>query len=866
MHNLVAIVLMAFVVLPCNVLAAVKGNRTSVVNMGTKVVSATNNTLVDTECQDSYFGCMDAFCIVENVSGGRCQCSNKHIELSDRLKNIMDLDNQTYAIATYGVEHIELGRAADDVLASSERAFEKAKQDAADDEISDNEKSVATITKKKNLSFSDWNSMFSQNDDEDEEEYIYELDTDDVANKKGDELYKVAMDMCFAQTPTKCKESEDMLKMLYVQKIRSDCAAFENAVNKQESESGFKLEDAKRNVRDAALAELKNSNKYTLGQCALEFKKCMRGENVCGEDWTGCVMLTASENMRNNTAGPAAEQITIEGEFTKIKIAGASMDALLAKKPLCDYVTNQCVKEKDNVWDVFVKDVVAEIKSAELVAESDLRTNCLYSVSQCYLKACKDNMDAEDFDGSYDMCLSRPENYKSFCKVELEPCLVATGGSYDFPEKSSLWRGISAKLASLRVDACTNEFKDCIKDKDRCGSDYSHCIGLDNDDVVALCPEDKLTACYQEYKGNKETVHETLERISQGILLNVDNALFAACEKAVLEAMVRVCGDSENCDSLVDLNGGSHSLKLEWCEYDGKKYFNCKDDQSAITDIELGKTTRDGDLKKQLHERHYFIGKYDGQIYWDFLEIADDSYGFADIDKYERAVKKFADMDNLAKQRVRSELGSLQSSIKNAIDAIEMDPKVQYCMTGRQVEGLKNDEGFVQIIGKAGNGRFPKLTSTYRRIITLSALHRMRENYFRKYEELLERYLSGEMKLAERYATIEDINHKQDLADPARLACIQLGEGDKFGSGYGHGDTHANTKLNSSGGNDGKLVGFRKESSYTYKRQVTTTFSMDSLVCHKCIRTQKCKSVGGARNDYCKKWESEEEECTDIQF
>ena len=856
MRTLFTVVLM-LVALPHALLAAPKSAKTSVVGMGTKVAAATANTLVDSECQESYFGCMDAFCIVENVSGGRCQCSNKHIQLSTKLKEIMDMDNQSYAISTYGVEHIELGQAANDVLATSERAFDKAMKDANDESVVDKPKNE----KKAGLSFADWNSKFSAKDDDEDE--VFELDADDIANKKGDELYKAAMEMCFGQTPQKCKTSEDMLKMMYVQKIRSDCAAFENSLNKQESESTVKLEDAKRNVRDAALNELQASNKYSLGECAIEFKKCMNTEEVCGEDWTGCVKLAASENMSNDTAGSVAKQVTIQGTFSSVTIAATSMDALLAKKPLCEYVTNQCIKEKDKVWDVFVKDIVATIKSAELVAESGLRTNCLSSISQCYIKACKENMDPKDPEGSYDMCLSRPDNYKSFCKVELEPCLNATGGSYDNPDASSLWRGVLSKLAAMRVDACTDEFKKCLQDEDRCGKDYSQCIGLDNEDVAGICPEDKLTACYKEYGGKQETVRETLENIAQGILLNVDNDLLVACEKAASDAMVKICGDTESCNSLVDDTVGTHSLKLAWCEYDGKKYSNCKDDVGAITDVDLGKITIDADLNMESHDRHYFTSKFDGQIYWDFLDVADDARGLIGVVDYEKSVKDFADMDAAARDRVKSEIETLHSSIKNAIDAIEADPKVQYCMTGRQVEGLKNDDGFTQLIGKANNARFPKLTNQYRRLITTAALHKTRENYFKKYDELSGKYIAGLGKLSDRIAEIEGINAKRARLEPARQACIRLGEGDKFAKAAS--TPSAVRKVNRKSGNDGKLVGYSSESSYTYKRQVTTTFGVETLMCHKCIRTQKCKKIG-AGLDHCQKWADEEEECTDIQF
>ena len=58
-------------------------------NSGTKINESGVNSLVDAECTDSYFGCMDAFCIIDNVSGGRCQCSNKHTDLSKQLNSAL---------------------------------------------------------------------------------------------------------------------------------------------------------------------------------------------------------------------------------------------------------------------------------------------------------------------------------------------------------------------------------------------------------------------------------------------------------------------------------------------------------------------------------------------------------------------------------------------------------------------------------------------------------------------------------------------------------------------------------------------------------------------------------------------------------
>ena len=854
--------LMLMVSLPNDGFSAVNraraGATQKVVNSGTKVAAATKTSLLDKDCEESFFGCLDAFCVVENVSGGRCVCSNRHADLSAQLDEIIKMDEDAYAIATYGVEHINLGKAADSVLSTSEKAFDKAKKDAEDEDLT--EKKTTEPAKKKTLSFDEWNKSFGGgDDDEEDEEETAAADDDDISGKKGDELYAAAAKMCWTQVPDKCKSKEDMAKLLYTQKIKSDCAAFENSVKQKKSESTNKLETAKKAVRDAAFESLQESNKFDMGQCAIEYVSCLRKDDVCGKDLTKCVTLSAGENV----AKGESEQIEIKGQFSSVSIAASTMDALNVKRALCESVTNQCSSvDKDELWNLVVKNIAPEIKNAELIAESDLRGNCLTNISECYVKACKDNMDPKDPDGSYDMCLARPENYKSFCKVQLEPCLNATGGTYDDPDSSSLWRGVLAKLAAMRADACTEEFRSCLQSDDRCGEDYSKCIGLDTDDVAKLCPEDKLTACYQEYNGKTESVNETLERIAQGVLLNVDNGLMAACENAVNEAMVKVCGDTNNCNKLaVDSGVGSRTLKLEYCEATEEGYVNCKQDVGLITDVELGKTTRDANLKTTKHDIHYFSGVYRGLIDWSAISANDDVSGITDYEEYaEKAADSLKNMSEEEITRIKSEIGSLGSAIKNAISAVESDPKIQFCITGRQVSGLTDDEGFTKMIGKEKNPTYPNITQTIRSLIIDSALNQARENYERKLDELQKKYAEESQGLAKRIAEISGENEKTIKQDSGRRACIALAEKDTLGKSLGSAVRKAIERVS---GNDGKLTGHSAESSYNYKRSVTTIFNLENLICHKCVRTQHCEKV---RTSHCKKWGDEQETCEDIQY
>ena len=614
-----------------NVVSARAGSTQKVINVGTKVASATENTNVPQECQDAFYGCMDAFCMLDNASGGRCQCSDRVTELDEVLADILKLDEQTYLMATEGVERIQMGEGAEQIMARAKAAGDKAVEDSKKNS-EENKKKART------LDLSAWNNtIFNEVDD------LFEEDNDSInnfADKKGNDLYKASGKMCAAQISAECKSYASMMQLIYAQKIKSDCVAYENSLKAQKNQSQQKLQTAQKALRDAALEEYQNQNKYaTAGECAVAFARCMQTTAECGTDYTGCVTLAAAENVKNNKSGSKAKQTKIKGAVSgaDITLAATTMEQLLAKKEICASVTKQCVNanRNDAVWTVFLRNAAPALKSAELIAEQNLRSNCIPTVAKCFSDACKSQFG--DNEESYDMCLADPSTYKSLCKVQLEPCLEATGGTFENAENSSLWNGLVAMLNSMKVDACTNQVKTCITD--RCGADYAGCVGLDTETIGGLCPVDKLTACVSggrfsrnstDGKANQANVKEIREyvaEIAQGLALQIDNSLAVICQNAATQAVTAVCGDTESCEALnVDKNLGSSTLEYKVCQIisgvdaDGNPTITvnnaaCKDSAALITKDEMGLATLTASQSQQISrvyenikKRRFFVG------------------------------------------------------------------------------------------------------------------------------------------------------------------------------------------------------------------------------------------------------------------
>ena len=96
------------------------------------------------------------------------------------------------------------------------------------------------------------------------------------------------------------------------------------------------MTSANTDVRKALAESFDEANKYDLGQCMVEFKKCMLTKDACGDNWENCVSIVASENMQNNettsTAGTKVESVDT------YDITASTMDVLNTKRIICENV------------------------------------------------------------------------------------------------------------------------------------------------------------------------------------------------------------------------------------------------------------------------------------------------------------------------------------------------------------------------------------------------------------------------------------------------------------------------------------------------------------------------------------------------
>lgn len=692
---------------------SVTAKKQSAIQQGTTVRTKTTATgLYDQECYDAYFGCMDLFCIPDNSNGGSCTCSDDSIEYEKEFDEIQKIIDEANVINTVEVERVKAGGNAD-IIFTGERKYDENGNIISGTQLSKEEQ--------KEQERASLLAMFETNFYEDED--VFESSVDSIADKTGKDLYNSADELCLAQVPDSCAGDIAFIKQLYSRQIASDCLGFKNSLAQKRASAELELANAEATVRNALKESLEEANKYDLGQCMVEFKNCMRSEDACGENWENCVFTIASENMQNNeavsTAGTKVQTINT------YDITASTMEILETKRPICESVLNNCVAVRDMVWPNFLREAAPTIKVAESQAESKFRQSCLTSISECIQTACKDDIAGKGI-ATMDACLSRPDMARSFCKVEIDPCERM---------EPLIWGYVEDKLAAMRVDACTQEVKDCFTADTRCGPNFENCIGMDYDYIHDICPLDSLVVCKAN---NPNFSMDDLDSMLMGLYLNIDNAALKQCQNLVEQKMAEVCGSTTDCNRFAaDDTIGTGSIRAQ---KDGNIYRVTG--MISFGSIKMGDST--GSVKDEGDEGTQVLGPGEIGVQEYIAKVRENN---SNVPNAESIISS-----------IEEELNNIAGTINRTIDMIESDPKIQYCVSGRDLSQITGKEN------QKTTARFPNLLNQVKMQIASSALRQAQDNYNEKLNyEIAEATKNASVDLAQYMCQMLPYNNAYGL-------------------------------------------------------------------------------------------------------
>lgn len=822
--SVICSVIAMMAVLPhCDSFAAAKksASKQSAIQTGTKVRTKVEvSGLYDQECYDAYYGCMDSFCIADNESGGSCTCSDVNAEYEKELLEIKGVLDEAERIRTVEVEKVQAGANADIIFGDGKREYDE------DGNIVDLDKKA-----KKDDLLSLWDTSF----EEEEEEEI------DISELTGNALYDAAQELCQEQIPEKCDKDFAFLTQVYKRQITSDCKGFQNSITQKRAEADAALASAEADVRSALKDSLNAANKYDLGTCMVEFKKCMMTEDACGKDWMGCVSTIANANMQGINESSVFDEANMKKSAQKAfdgsayGIAASTMEGLDSKRIICERVLNQCVAVRDQVWPAFLRESAPTIKVAELNAESKIRQSCLTNISNCIQKACKDDIVGKGVD-TMDACLSRPDMARSFCKVELEPCEKM---------EPQIWSYVTDKLAAMRVDACTEEVKACFTDENRCGKNFENCIGMDYEYIHDICPIDTLVVCKQ---GNPNFSMSDLDSMLMGLYLNVDNSALDNCQALVDAKMTEVCGSLTDCNRFAsDEVIGTNSLRSV---KDGTTFRVTG--MISFGSIKMGDATGVKDGKTTLGPGEIGVADY--------------------IEQIKEKNKNVKNADAVI-ATIEDELNNIAGTINRTIAMIEQDPEIQYCVAGRSLKNITGNDEMTE-------ARFPNLLNSIKTMIAVSALRQAQDNYNKKFtEEVAKATADASLDIAQYMCQKAAQQGATDIMTPQTDLIENYAISYDVGTGLNQKDlTTGGSKITDLGGVKFSNAGYlgNKDSTTDLsagQKETTAIFSRETRICRICTTTftQSCKTKGSKswfhnnRNIECET-ATPTENCQDIQM
>ena len=755
--------------------------------------------LFSEECYNLYYGCMDQFCSMDNVDGGTCSCSNKNKEYEEKLAKIDEKLKEANKLATVEVERIEAGSKAD-IIFNGERKYDAKGNVIKSEQVNAEQKKKNEEEARRQKLLAMFETSDDEEDADDEEDEIL-----NIANKKGDELYKVANDMCKAQVEEKCSKDLKFLIQMYSGQITSDCKAMEYTVNQKQEKADKLFAEAEKEVRGALKKSFEEANKFDRGQCMVEFKKCMQKDDACGSGWEKCVFTVASENMQNDKVSGDISLSSVE-IIEKYEISKSTYEILDSKRYICENILDQCMANRQYVWDDFLREAAPTIKLAESEVESNKRQSCLKDISNCIQKACKDDIVGKGKD-TMDSCLARPDMARSFCKVQIDPCERM---------EPQIWSYVVDKLAAMRVDACTQEVKDCVTSEDRCGEGFAKCAGMDFDFVKNICPVDKLVVCK---KANPNFSINDLDKMLRGLYMNIDNSLLEVCQKKVDEKMIELCGSTTDCDKFtVDEKIGTGSLRSVK-----------KDTRHRITglitfgSIKMGSMSYINDANKTEDE--------DGNP---ILQP-----GQLDVSDYIKQIKqKNSGVKDKAPiiSTIEAELNNIVGITNRTIQIMESDPVISACIHGRNLE---------QITGKKGmtKARYPNLLNRVKGMISMNVLRKAQDNYNAKLEKMItEASKEASLEVAQYMcnkiaqnggSSLSNGKYQKESLAEAYSIVYEVGNGMKLEDIAGRGEKN-NYPLASS---KEIFPGMYVKKNGHIEEEITSTFDRDSRVCEICTRT-----------------------------
>lgn len=281
-------------------------------------------------CKVQYAACMDNYCNVLDDNQGRCSCS-KNLKNYAKTEEALTKATEEFQEVVQKIRYIGLtGEQVESLFTETEAELSmksstdnsklKSSLDAIKKKIVDVSSPTATSTSVTNGLSLDvtglLNADFTAGFDLSSFLGTTGVNSSNVSNQRGEQLYKTAQNRCRANVLNSCTAQgvdANVITNSYDLEIDKQCIAYERNLNEANQEMRNNVFNASNILQQARLMLAQNRNSYDLRGCVAAIDACMQDEYVCGSDYEKCLdptgkYLANGEIVKGGTPGVAGGQ------------------------------------------------------------------------------------------------------------------------------------------------------------------------------------------------------------------------------------------------------------------------------------------------------------------------------------------------------------------------------------------------------------------------------------------------------------------------------------------------------------------------------------------------------------------------------
>lgn len=381
-------------------------NMTPIVaRAGNNAVGAMSSTRTGAEyeqCKNTYFSCMDQFCMLKNDDYRRCSCNDRVFEL-DEVRGVLEQAGEKLTVFTESLDVVGMTAAQatamrtqseGEAALTDDNSASKALLQAIMNSIRGDD---ATVGGK----YADLNSISISFDTVNAFGMVDAGQA--IAAYNGNALYSAVYPQCRDAVRADCNDASLQRAITaYLMAIEQDCNTVQTAIEKTQQQMKGAVREGSAMLDLARVENRQKHNSSDITTCINEVEAAILSEEVCGADYHKC--LDNGQYIDISTGKPIVgvedfyklEQMLVfsDGiEAADQKLSKNSSNRGFVQnfenrvKKFAQGALDKCVENADTVWAEYLDKAMLSIYYAQKAKVAEIKQGCFDYVASCYMNS-----------------------------------------------------------------------------------------------------------------------------------------------------------------------------------------------------------------------------------------------------------------------------------------------------------------------------------------------------------------------------------------------------------------------------------------------------------------------------------------------